>query len=112
MKITKKRLKEIIKEEVSRTQLREGEQKWEMLDKLIQNLGPEQALQEIVKAMSDYEAISNLQHVLDMHDITDDSFSDDDEFDSQALSDREEREWASKPPGSHFQENKKKRGNK
>lgn len=102
MKITKKRLKEIIKEEVARTQLQEGEQKWEMLDQLVQSLGAEQALQEIVKDMSDYEAVSILQHVLDMHDVSDDSFSDDDEFDSQALSDREEREWASKPPGSHF----------
>jgi len=83
MKIVKKRLRQIIKEEVARAQLQEGEQKWEMLDKIVQALGPEEALQEIVKAMSDYEAISNLQHVLDMHDVPDDSFSDDDMYDSE-----------------------------
>ena len=83
MRIIKKRLKEIIKEEVVRAQLQEGEQKWELLDQLIQSLGEEQTLQEIVKGMSDYEAISIMQHVLDMNDVSDDSFSDDDLYEGK-----------------------------
>jgi DNA-binding protein Fis len=73
MKITKKRLKEIIKEEVERFayNLDEagGGQVYDVFEMLKDHLGAEKLLDELYQAMSSDEAMANFEHIARMYDI-------------------------------------------
>lgn len=70
MKTTKGRLKEIIREELARIQVREaGDEAWDLYEHLLHELGPEALLEELMRAMSTGEAMANLEHIAQMHDL-------------------------------------------
>ena len=64
MKLTKSKLKEIIKEEL----LSEGvAMRYRLMEKLIKTMGShKKALEEIFMAMSDKEAKDNVEHIIRM----------------------------------------------
>ncbi len=76
-KITKKRLAEIIKEEYQSLQHRKtrrlnedaSDDTFEMVDVIVQALGPQQALEELVQAMERSNAQDLLGYVMQMHDM-------------------------------------------
>ena len=76
-KISKKRLAEIIKEEYQSLQHRKtrrlnedaSDDTFEMVDVIVQALGPQQALEELVQAMERSNAQDLLGYVMRMHDI-------------------------------------------
>jgi hypothetical protein len=76
-KISKKRLAEIIKEEYQSLQHRKtrrlnedaSEDTFEMVDVIVQALGPQQALEELVQAMERSNAQDLLSYVMRMHDM-------------------------------------------
>jgi hypothetical protein len=70
MKITKSQLQKIIKEEAAKA-LREdaSDDTFEMVDVIVQALGPQQALEELVQAMERSNAQDLLSYVMRMHDI-------------------------------------------
>ena len=76
-KITKKRLSEIIKEEYQSLQHRKtrrlnedaSDDTFEMVDVIVQALGPQQALEELVQAMERSNAQDLLSYVMRMHDM-------------------------------------------
>lgn len=76
-KITKKRLAEIIKEEYQSYQQRKprrlnedaSDDTFDMVDVIVQALGPQQALEELVQAMERSNAHDLLGHVMQMHDM-------------------------------------------
>jgi hypothetical protein len=76
-KISKKRLAEIIKEEYQSLQHRKtrrlnedaSDDTFEMVDVIVQALGPQQALEELVQAMERSNAQDLLGYVIRMHDL-------------------------------------------
>ena len=76
-KITKKRLAEIIKEEYQSLQHQKtrrlnedaSDDTFEMVDVIVQALGPQQALEELVQAMERSNAQDLLGYVMQMHDM-------------------------------------------
>ncbi len=76
-KITKKRLAEIIKEEYQSLQHRKtrrlnedaSDDTFDMVDVIVQALGPQQALEELVQAMERSNAQDLLSYVMRMHDM-------------------------------------------
>ena len=76
-KITKKRLAQIIKEEYQSLQHRKtrrlnedaSDDTFDMVDVIVQALGPQQALEELVQAMERSNAQDLLSYVMRMHDI-------------------------------------------
>ncbi len=76
-KISKKRLAEIIKEEYQSFQHRKtrrlnedaNDDTFEMVDVIVQALGPQQALEELVQAMERSNAQDLLSYVMRMHDM-------------------------------------------
>jgi len=76
-KISKKRLAEIIKEEYQSLQHRKtrrlnedaSDDTFDMVDVIVQALGPQQALEELVQAMERSNAHDLLGHVMQMHDM-------------------------------------------
>ena len=76
-KITKKRLAEIIKEEYQSYQQRKprrlnedaSDDTFDMVDVIVQALGPQQALEELVQAMERSNAQDLLSYVMRMHDM-------------------------------------------
>jgi len=70
MKITKSQLQKIIKEEAAKA-LREdaSDDTFQMVDVIVQALGPQQALEELVQAMERSNAQDLLSYVMRMHDI-------------------------------------------
>ena len=76
-KISKKRLAEIIKEEYQSLQHRKtrrlnedaSDDTFDMVDVIVQALGPQQALEELVQAMERSNAQDLLSYVMRMHDI-------------------------------------------
>ena len=70
MKITKAQIKKIIREEVTKA-LREdaSDDTFQMVDVIVQALGPQQALEELVQAMERSNAQDLLSYVMRMHDI-------------------------------------------
>ena len=70
MKITKQQLQQVIREEVTKA-LREdaSDDTFEMVDVIVQALGPQQALEELVQAMERSTAQDLLGYVMQMHDI-------------------------------------------
>jgi hypothetical protein len=76
-KISKKRLAEIIKEEYQSLQHRKtrrlnedaSDDTFEMVDVIVQALGPQQALEELVQAMERSNAQDLLSYVMRMHDM-------------------------------------------
>jgi len=70
MKITKAQIKKIIREEVTKA-LREdaSNDTFEMVDVIVQALGPQQALEELVQAMERSNAQDLLGYVMQMHDM-------------------------------------------
>ena len=70
MKITKQQLQQVIREEVTKA-LREdaSDDTFEMVDVIVQALGPQQALEELVQAMERSNAQDLLGYVMQMHDI-------------------------------------------
>ena len=70
MKITKAQIKKIIREEVTKA-LREdaSNDTFEMVDVIVQALGPQQALEELVQAMERSNAQDLLSYVMQMHDM-------------------------------------------
>ena len=64
MKLTKSKLKEIIREEL----LSEGvSMRYRLMDKLVKTMGNhKKALEELFKAMSDKEAKDNVEYILRM----------------------------------------------
>ena len=87
-KITKKRLAQIIKEEYQSLQHRKtrrlnedaSDDTFDMVDVIVQALGPQQALEELVQAMERSNAQDLLGYVIRMHDLgSSDEVEDDDE---------------------------------
>jgi threonine dehydrogenase-like Zn-dependent dehydrogenase len=70
MKISKAQIKKIIREEVTKV-LREdaSDDTFEMVDVIVQALGPQQALEELVQAMERSNAQDLLGYVMRMHDM-------------------------------------------
>jgi hypothetical protein len=76
-KISKKRLAEIIKEEYQSLQHRKtrrlnedaSDDTFDMVDVIVQALGPQQALEELVQAMERSNAQDLLGYVIRMHDL-------------------------------------------
>ena len=76
-KISKKRLAEIIKEEYQSLQHRKtrrlnedaSDDTFDMVDVIVQALGPQQALEELVQAMERSNAHDLLSYVIRMHDL-------------------------------------------
>jgi hypothetical protein len=76
-KISKKRLAEIIKEEYQSLQHRKtrrlnedaSDDTFDMVDVIVQALGPQQALEELVQAMERSNAQDLLSYVMRMHDM-------------------------------------------
>ena len=70
MKITKAQIKKIIREEVTKA-LREdaSDDTFQMVDVIVQALGPQQALEELVQAMERSNAQDLLGYVIRMHDL-------------------------------------------
>ena len=76
-KITKKRLAQIIKEEYQSLQHRKtrrlnedaSDDTFDMVDVIVQALGPQQALEELVQAMERSNAQDLLGYVIRMHDL-------------------------------------------
>jgi len=70
MKITKQQLQKVIREEVTKA-LREdaSDDTFEMVDVIVQALGPQQALEELVQAMERSNAQDLLGYVMQMHDM-------------------------------------------
>ena len=70
MKITKQQLQKVIREEVTKA-LREdaSADTFEMVDVIVQALGPQQALEELVQAMERSNAQDLLGYVMQMHDM-------------------------------------------
>jgi len=76
-KISKKRLAEIIKEEYQSLQHRKtrrlnedaSDDTFDMVDVIVQALGPQQALEELVQAMERSNAHDLLGYVIRMHDL-------------------------------------------
>ena len=70
MKITKQQLQQVIREEVTKA-LREdaSDDTFEMVDVIVQALGPQQALEELVQAMERSTAQDLLGYVMQMHDM-------------------------------------------
>ena len=70
MKITKSQIKKIIREEITKA-LREdaSDDTFEMVDVIVQALGPQQALEELVQAMERSNAQELLGYVMQMHDM-------------------------------------------
>lgn len=71
MKISKDKLKKIIKEELA-VELGEASghgSAYHMFEVLKNALGPEGLLDELFQAMSEQEAIENFEHIAQMHDI-------------------------------------------
>jgi len=76
-KISKKRLAQIIKEEYQSLQHRKtrrlnedaSDDTFDMVDVIVQALGPQQALEELVQAMERSNAQDLLGYVMRMHDI-------------------------------------------
>ena len=76
-KISKKRLAEIIKEEYQSFQHRKtrrlnedaSDDTFDMVDVIVQALGPQQALEELVQAMERSNAHDLLSYVIRMHDL-------------------------------------------
>jgi len=76
-KITKKRLAQIIKEEYQSLQHRKtrrlnedaSDDTFDMVDVIVQALGPQQALEELVQAMERSNAQDLLSYVMRMHDM-------------------------------------------
>ena len=70
MKISKAQIKKIIREEVTKA-LREdaSDDTFDMVDVIVQALGPQQALEELVQAMERSNAQDLLSYVMRMHDI-------------------------------------------
>ena len=88
-KISKKRLAEIIKEEYQSLQHRKtrrlnedaSDDTFDMVDVIVQALGPQQALEELVQAMERSNAQDLLGYVIRMHDLgSSDEVEDDEEF--------------------------------
>ena len=87
-KISKKRLAQIIKEEYQSLQHRKtrrlnedaSDDTFDMVDVIVQALGPQQALEELVQAMERSNAHDLLSYVIRMHDLgSSDEVEDDDE---------------------------------
>jgi len=87
-KITKKRLAQIIKEEYQSLQHRKtrrlnedaSDDTFDMVDVIVQALGPQQALEELVQAMERSNAQDLLGYVIRMHDLgSSDEVEDEDE---------------------------------
>ena len=70
MKITKAQIKKIIREEVTKA-LREdaSDDTFQMVDVIVQALGPQQALEELVQAMERSNAQDLLSYVMQNHEI-------------------------------------------
>jgi len=87
-KISKKRLAQIIKEEYQSLQHRKtrrlnedaSDDTFDMVDVIVQALGPQQALEELVQAMERSNAQDLLGYVIRMHDLgSSDEVEDEDE---------------------------------
>ncbi len=70
MKITKAQIKKIIREEVTKA-LREdaSDDTFDMVDAIVQVLGPQQALEELVQAMERSNAQELLGYIMQNHEI-------------------------------------------
>ena len=70
MKITKAQIKKIIREEVTKA-LREdaSDDTFQMVDVIVQALGPQQALEELVQAMERSNAQELLGYIMQNHEI-------------------------------------------
>tara|TARA_B100001094_G_C17512499_1_gene476267 strand:- start:95 stop:544 length:450 start_codon:yes stop_codon:yes gene_type:complete len=95
-KISKKRLAEIIKEEYQSLQHRKtrrlnedaSDDTFEMVDVIVQALGPQQALEELVQAMERSNAQDLLGYVMRMHDLG--SSDEVEDYDPSAFSRKDE----------------------
>ena len=95
-KISKKRLAEIIKEEYQSLQHRKthrlnedaSDDTFEMVDVIVQALGPQQALEELVQAMERSNAHDLLGYVMRMHDLG--SSDEVEDYDPSAFSRKDE----------------------
>ncbi len=123
-KISKKRLAQIIKEEYrsvqqdNRRSLNEdvNDDTFEMVDVIVQALGPEQTLEELVRAMERSTAHDLLGYIMQNHEIrtADDEVLD---YDPSAFNRGEKKpdedgdgvpDWADKKPGKDDHADKKK----
>ncbi len=94
--ITKKRLAEIIKEEYQSLQHRKtrrlnedaSDDTFDMVDVIVQALGPQQALEELVQAMERSNAQDLLSYVMRMHDLG--SSDEVEDYDPSAFSRKDE----------------------
>lgn len=76
MKITKGRLKQLIKEEVNKIVLKETSQYiWKAFEKVNKEVGSEQFLREMFEDMSDSESLQKVKSIAQKHgiDLTNDS---------------------------------------
>jgi hypothetical protein len=98
-KISKKRLAQIIKEEYQSLQHRKtrrlnedaSDDTFDMVDVIVQALGPQQALEELVQAMERSNAQDLLGYVIRMHDL---GSSDEVEGDDEDSNPEDDYNWA------------------
>ena len=71
MKITKKQLVKIIKEEIARSALAEdaNDDTFEMLDVIVDALGEKEALENVIKALERSKAHEVLQYIIQQWEI-------------------------------------------
>ena len=95
MKITKQKLKQIIKEEMDQMGMRQSQQPVQevgehgaardLYEQLLEAMGAETLLQELMQAMDEGEAMANLEHIAQAWDIQTDGGLDDEDEDYDDL---------------------------